>query len=336
MQKILIIQTAFIGDVVLATAIVEKLHNHFPGSSIDFLLRKGNESLLKDHPFLHEVLVWDKKNRKYRNLWDLLIRLRKTKYDIVINVQRYGATGILTAFSGAIKTIGFDKNPFSFLFGIKVKHASAKNADGQHEIARNLALVKDLTDDNIVSPRLYPRESDKEKIKAYQQKEYITVSPASVWFTKQYPAEKWISFLNKIPNNIIVYLLGAPHDKYVSETILQQSTNKNIVSLCGELSFLESCALIERALINYANDSAPLHFASAMNAPAAAVFCSTIPAFGYGPLSDRRFIIEIQENLYCRPCGLHGYHSCPEKHFRCALEISDDQLIAPLNLLEIV
>lgn len=126
MQKILIIQTAFIGDVVLATAIVEKLHNHFPSCSIDFLLRKGNETLLIDHPFLHEVLVWDKKNRKYRNLLDLLIRIRKTKYDIVINVQRYGATGILTAFSGATKTIGFDKNPFSFLFSNKVKHAGAK------------------------------------------------------------------------------------------------------------------------------------------------------------------------------------------------------------------
>jgi ADP-heptose:LPS heptosyltransferase len=335
MQKILIIQTAFIGDVVLATAVAEKLHNNFPGSSIDFLLRKGNESLLVGHPFLHEVLVWDKKNRKYKNLLDLLIRIRKTKYDIVINVQRYGATGILTALSGAVKTIGFDKNPFSFLFSTKIKHSAAKKPDGQHEIERNLALVKDLTDENIVNPRLYPRESDKEKMKVYQQGKYITVSPASVWFTKQYPAEKWISFLNRIPKNIVVYLLGAPQDKYVSETILRESSNKNIVSLCGDLSFLESCVLIEQALINYANDSAPLHFASAMNAPVAVVFCSTIPAFGYGPLSDRRFIIEIKEDLYCRPCGLHGYHSCPEKHFRCALSIKDDQLMEPFNLLDI-
>ncbi len=63
MQKFLIIQTAFIGDVVLATGLVEKLHQHFPGAQIDFLVRKGNEGLLQGHPFLHEVLVWNKKHK---------------------------------------------------------------------------------------------------------------------------------------------------------------------------------------------------------------------------------------------------------------------------------
>ena len=64
MQKFLIIQTAFIGDVVLATALVEKLHAFYPEAQIDFLLRKGNEHLLKAHPFIHEVMIWDKKNGK--------------------------------------------------------------------------------------------------------------------------------------------------------------------------------------------------------------------------------------------------------------------------------
>jgi ADP-heptose:LPS heptosyltransferase len=46
--------------VVLATALLEKLHNHFPDAQIDFLVRKGNEALLTHHPYLHEVLIWDK------------------------------------------------------------------------------------------------------------------------------------------------------------------------------------------------------------------------------------------------------------------------------------
>src|SRR5579885_1416744 len=104
MQKFLVIQTAFIGDAVLATALIEKLHQYFPDAEIDFLVRKGNESLFTDHPFLHETLIWDKKKNKYSNFWKLLRQIRKRKYDKLINVQRYAATGLLTAFSGAKET----------------------------------------------------------------------------------------------------------------------------------------------------------------------------------------------------------------------------------------
>jgi heptosyltransferase-2 len=83
------------------------------------------------------------------------------------------------------------------------------------------------------------------------------------------------------------------------------------------------------ARMNFTNDSAPLHLASAMNAPVTVIYCSTVPRFGFGPLSDVSKIVETGE-LYCRPCGIHGYRSCPEKHFRCATQINVDQLIACL------
>ena len=68
--------------------------------------------------------------------------------------------------------------------------------------------------------------------------------------------------------------------------------------------FLQSAALMRDAQMNYVNDSAPMHFASAMNAPVTAVYCSTIPAFGFGrPLSDRHFIVEIKKHLIAVPVG---------------------------------
>jgi heptosyltransferase-2 len=98
-RSFLIIQTAFIGDVVLATALVEKLHQYYPDAAIDFLLRKGNEGLLKAHPYLREVLIWEKKKDKQKNLFGLHKKIRANKYDVVINVQRFIATGIITPFS---------------------------------------------------------------------------------------------------------------------------------------------------------------------------------------------------------------------------------------------
>ena len=82
--------------------------------------------------------------------------------------------------------------------------------------------------------------------------------------------------------------------------------------------------------MNYVNDSAPMHFASAVNAPTAAIYCSTVPSFGFGPLSTKAVVIEIQEPLACRPCGIHGHAACPEGHFNCALHIKDEQLLNAL------
>ncbi|HXD76928.1 MAG TPA: glycosyltransferase family 9 protein [Puia sp.] len=324
MQKILVIQTAFIGDVVLATALIEKLHTRFPEADIDFLVRKGNETLLTDHPFLREVLVWDKRRRKLANLWRLLRRIRSNRYDAVINVQRFAATGMLTAFSGARRTIGFDKNPLSRLFNQRIPHI-VSTAGGPHEIDRNQLLIRSLTDERPARPRLYPCKADEEKVRAYQATPYITVSPASVWFTKQYPAEKWSAFLRELPPGHTTYLLGAASDKAICERI--RCDRPDIVDLSGTLSFLQSAALMRGARMNYVNDSAPMHFASAVNAPVTAVYCSTIPAFGFGPLSDVRHIVEIAEPLDCRPCGLHGYRACPRGHFKCAWKIEEAQLL---------
>lgn len=331
MQKFLIIQTAFIGDVVLATSLVEKLHAKFPDAQIDFLVRKGNEPLLVGHPYLNEILVWNKKENKQRNLLKMLFTIRGKKYDKVINVQRFAATGFLTAFSGARETIGFNKNPFSFLFTKKIKHVVSDGAVPKHEIERNLELLSDFTDRVVSKPVLYPSGNDYDSVKQYKTGNFITISPASVWFTKQYPAEKWISFIDKIPVAYQIYLLGAPSDTPLCMSIIEKSIHKNITTLSGKLSFLQSAALMKDAIMNYVNDSAPMHFASAMNAPVTAVYCSTIPAFGFGPLSDKKFIVEINEPLYCRPCGLHGYKACPEKHFLCALKIEDEQLLGALE-----
>lgn len=329
MQKFLIIQTAFIGDVVLATALVEKLHTFYPGAQIDFLLRKGNEHLLKAHPFIQEVMIWDKKNGKYRSLWKLLRQIRKKRYDKVINIQRFAATGFLTAFSGAIQRIGFDKNPFSRFFDISIPHQMG-TGNNPHEIERNLSLIEKFTDQNIYKPRLYPSGDDYKHVQPFKAHPYVCIAPASVWFTKQYPAEKWVSFINRIADGTQVFLLGAPGEKALCASIAG-SAGRRVTDLCGQLSFLQSAALMKDAVMNYVNDSAPMHFASAMNAPVTAVYCSTVPSFGYGPLSDERHIVEVKEALSCRPCGLHGYKACPLQHFKCAMDITDEQLLQTLK-----
>ncbi len=326
-QKFLIIQTAFIGDVVLATGIVEKLHAYFPEADIDFLLRKGNEALLKNHPYLHHVLIWDKQEGKLKNLRRMLLTIRGNRYDKVINVQRFAATGILTAFSGAGEKIGFDKNPFSFLFDTRIKHTISTSEAPKHEIERNNDLIAHFTDAVVCKPRLYPSADDSAFVEKYQRTPYICIAPASVWFTKQYPADKWIRFIKAVPSFYHIHLLGAPSDKTMCDEITGACAGKAISNLCGQINFLQSAALMKGAAMNYVNDSAPMHFASSVNAPVTAVYCSTLPSFGFGPVSDQSYIVEIEEPLACRPCGLHGRSACPLGHFNCAYKIRDEQLL---------
>lgn len=313
-QKILIVQTAFIGDVVLATPLIEKLHRYFPNAQLDFLLRKGNEGLLEEHPYLNSVLIWDKKSGKMKNLFRLIGQVKKEKYDLLVNVQRFGATGMLTAMSGAKLKVGFDKNPFSFSFHRKHTH---EIGNGRHEVERNIELIAEWTDSKFEKPKLHLSEKVLEKVSSLKGKPYITLAPTSVWFTKQYPMHRWIEYLRSTKFDGNIYLLGAPSDEVDCEQIKNAAKNENVQNLCGKLSLLESTALMREAQMNYVNDSAPMHFASAVNAPTTALFCSTIPDFGFGPLAENSRVLQTDEELTCRPCGLHGKRACPEGHFKC-------------------
>lgn len=134
-----------------------------------------------------------------------------------------------------------------------------------------------------------------------------------------------------MPPQYNIFLLGAPADFEKGEQILKKSTHLSVTNLCGQLNFLQSAALMQNAVMNYVNDSAPMHFASAVNAPVTAIYCSTLPSFGFGPLSDESHIVEIPRPLACRPCGLHGRAACPLGHFKCAYEINDEQLLATIT-----
>jgi heptosyltransferase-2 len=326
MNKILVIQTAFIGDVILATGVIESLHAAYPGAQIDFLVRRGNEALVKDHPFIHEVVVWDKKVAKYASMLKIIVKARSTKYYLFINLQRFASSGIITAFSGGKMKYGFDKNPLSFLFTKAFPHIiSNKDEKYLHETERNFGVLQELKEVKYAKPKVYPSNADIQKVETFTSDKFITISPASVWETKKFPIEKWVELIHRANSRVV--LLGGPGDRDLCNQIAQKCHNRVVQVLAGDLTLLQSAALMSKAEMNYTNDSGPLHLSSAMNAPTTAVFCSTIPEFGFGPLSDVSKIVETTIDLPCRPCGLHGHKKCPQGHFKCGISIQIDQLV---------
>lgn len=319
-KQFLIIQTAFLGDVILATPVISELARIYPDCAIDVLVRKGNESLLSGNMHIRELMTLDKKQGKYKSLRLLLAKIKSKRYDEVINLHRFASTGILAAFSGAPSRVGFDKNPLSFMYTRKVKHS----LDGRHEVERNLECIAHHGAVASKRPELFPSDLDHAKVKPFTETPYYCLAPASVWFTKQFPAEKWMALGKMLAMQGTVYLIGGPGDHALCEEIRTGIGAENCRNVAGQFSLLESAALMQSAQRSYVNDSGPMHIASAMNAPVTVFYCSTVPAFGFGPLSEDSEIKETMEELDCRPCGLHGYKACPRGHFRCATTITLD------------
>lgn len=330
MKKILVIQTAYLGDVLLATAIIEKLTLFYPDAELHFMLRKGNENLLLANPKVTKLWIWDKQNAKYKHLWQLLKTVRAQAFDLIVNLQRYWSTALFTLLARAKYTLGFRTTLLSLAYDRSVKFVK-KN---RHELQRNQDLITHLTDENFCYPKLYPNFADKQKVQKITTlpEPYITISPVSLWATKTYPIAKWAEFLKQIPRKMSVYFLGSLADAPIAEQIILETKNNNLQmkNCCGQLALIPSGVLMQGAQMNYTLDSVATHLATAMQASVSTLFLSTSPIFGFAPQGERAYILESKEKLSCKPCTNHGRKSCPKGHFQCAYTLNSSLLLDKL------
>ncbi|MBS9776015.1 MAG: glycosyltransferase family 9 protein [Fusobacterium sp.] len=181
-MNILIIHTAFIGDIVLATALISKIADKYKNANIYFLTTPLGKEILKNNPKLKEIIVYDKKkkDRGFKAFVKLVKNLRKIKIDICFCPHRYMRSSLLTLLSGAKTKIGYDISSFSWVYNKKIKYDKSK-----HEVEKLLSFIDEK--DNRYELELYPSTEDKEKIKKIinnGENKKIVIAPGSKWFTK--------------------------------------------------------------------------------------------------------------------------------------------------------
>lgn len=326
-ERILIIQTAFIGDVILALPLLQVLRKNFPSSKIDFMLIPKTAELLKNHPDVNDVIIFDKNgaDKGLRGILKMARFISKQNYDVAFILQRYFRSAIIPFLAGVKVRVGFDKSKFKFLYTEIVKYRQI------HEIDRNLSLLEpfNIKVESRELPNLYPSSEDKKLVDGILSQinsKIIGIAPGSVWETKRWLKERFAELVKLLHyDGFAVALIGGVDDFELCEEIKNMSGVDSVFNFCGKLSLLQSAELISRCVVLISNDSAPMHLAVAMRTPVVAIFGSTVPEFGFYPYGDRDKIVQV-ENLYCRPCGIHGYKKCPEGHFKCMRLIETERV----------
>lgn len=335
-KRILIIQTAFIGDVILCTPLVRNLRKIFPDSFLSFLLIPETKNVLENNPHLDEILVYDKRKKEgISGFLQMLSRIRKGEFDLAVIPHRSMRSALLAYLSGIPERIGFDRSAGSFLFTRKEGYPTET-----HEVDRNLSLLSSISAESAdASPELFPSPEDFSYVRQLlldsgirEQDRIVGIAPGSVWATKRWLPERFaeVSQLLVDEKGAKIAFIGSEDDLDICGRIADYM-NGNPLVLAGRTSILQSAAMISLCKVVLSNDSAPVHIASAMKTPVAAIFGSTTPEFGFGPYGVKHAI--LQKGVYCRPCGIHGRNKCPEEHFRCMKEITTQEVFQAISPL---
>jgi heptosyltransferase-2 len=338
-MRILVLQTAFIGDVILTLPVFQALHQSFPDAIIDGMVVPRASNILEHHPSIHEVISYDKRgnNRGILGAWRIIQKLRARKYDIIVVPHRSLRSALIARLSNIPRRIGFDRSVGSFLLTDVI--AYRKNL---HEIERNLSLLKPLLSlpEQRLLPILVPTSDDVRAvedlfrpIKTKWGNVTITVAPGTVWNTKRWPKESFTELAKMIVGKgMNVVLVGGKEDALLCEQIAASVGGERLLNAAGRLTLRQTAAMILKSNALVSNDSAPMHLAAAVGIPVVAIFGATAPSIGFGPSGPRDIVVEVN-GLSCRPCSLHGTEKCPIGTFQCMLDIAPHQVFETLRQL---
>jgi heptosyltransferase-2 len=333
-MKILIIQTAFLGDLVLTTGFIRRVYEKHNSPKISIIVNKGTEDILKGNPYISEIIPFDKKKMKkgITGFLNFCQEIHKRKFSICYSPHFSHRSSLISFFSGAQTRIGYRESGFSIFH----THKFSRPRVGMHEINKLFKLLGE--EDKPYKPELYFPEEDlkhleKKVLSQLHGKKYILIAPSSVWETKRMPAFKFREITKYLLDNsqYIPVLIGSPSDISISSEV-KEGMEDRVIDFTGKTNLQEFSFIISKASGIITNDSSPVHIASAFDIPTVTVFGATIQDFGYTNLSTKTFVFEIQ-GLDCRPCGIHGGKVCPEKHFKCMLE--QDPISISRKILEL-
>lgn len=301
-HKILVIKLRAIGDVILATPVLENLRQAFPQAQIDFLTEKPCAPIVEGHPAIHEVLVLDRQQKGASRT--LIQQIRQRRYDAVFDLFGNPRSAVLTWLSGAPTRVGFRFRARKHAYNLKVE----PRGDRVHEVEFNLDALRALQIP-IVSRQLHVAvDAESESFAAQFWREnnlegrlVIGLNASGGWYTKRWPLENFAQLGGRLHRelNAMVLLLWGPGELEEVKTIAQMMQAPSLLAPPTDLKQL--AALLSRLTLLVSNDSGPLHLAAAMDTQVIGIYGPTRPDL-QGPWGDGHETV-VKTSLPCLGCN---------------------------------
>lgn len=358
-SKVLLIQTAFLGDLLLSVPLIKSLRAQLPQSEIFLVCRKGVGSILKEMGLVDRVFEVQKKNKpSYQTAVDAL---KDIEFDYLLAPHQSVTTALMVRKLKAKKKIGFSKWWNSLIFDERISFNTLlpdalrqlsllknhwpdlpqKLMDFQKSeaIAREKGVLAPVPDwaSPLVDVSAHTR-GVREKWNLPSR--FVCLFPGSVWRTKQWTDEGFIEVgQNFQKRGLSILVMGGPGEDALCERVAEKisgavslsGNTPGAVSLAGKTSLFETAVILSQAEVVISNDSAGQHLASLVGTKTISVFGPTVLEFGYRPWNTNATVVE-RKGLSCRPCGKHGHQKCPIGTHECMKSISATEVLENYSL----
>ncbi len=327
MSGSLVIQTSFLGDVILTTPLIAELARRGP---VDVLLTPGGATALANNPHIRSVIRYDKRGTygSALGLWQTIREIRSRRsYTAAYLAQGSFRSGLIAIMTGAKERVGFASSTGRVLYTKQVPY----RPDRHHAERLWWLAMSDCADPpsrDQIRPRLYPSDEERYRVDLLLRQTgstdepFVALAPGSAWGTKRWPY--YPELAKKLAEDVRIAVIGSKADSALAAQIIDALPPGSAINGVG-LPLLASAELIGRARTIVTNDSAPQHLASAMGTPTLTIFGPTVPEFGFGPVAERH-VVAGHDGLSCRPCHRHGPQRCPLGHWRCMRELTPEYI----------
>jgi heptosyltransferase II len=329
-SRILIVQTAFLGDVILITPLIRATGEAFPDAEIDALVIPQTVSALKNNPYLTRIIPFGKRENKLAAFTHVRRLVASRRYDLALTPHGSATTALLLSFGNIKRRIGFAGGIGSLLHSETVPFPETG-----HRIMKNLKLLQRVVPGEYpMQTALYPDGKDSQKADILlgglrKNNRLVALAPGSVWATKQWRKEHYVTLTRLLHEaGYSLVFIGGKDERTLCDEIVR-TAGVPALNLAGQTDVLESAAVINRCDLLISNDSGAMHIANAMRTDVFAFFGPTVRGFGYYPYRERDRVLEI--DLPCRPCAKHGGATCPLGHHDCMWKIEPAAVAAEVH-----
>ncbi|MFD2725599.1 glycosyltransferase family 9 protein [Hyunsoonleella rubra] len=317
-MKVLVIQQKMIGDVLTSSILFEALREHHPNAELHYLINSHTFPVVEHNPNIDKFQFLTPEIEKKKSLFNsFLKKIRKEKYDVVIDVYSKSSSNLITLFSGAKTKISKYKWYTAFLYTHTFKEKSTPDTNAGLAIENRLQLLKPIIKDDLkpIKPKIYLTEREVEDAKELLEKFKIELSKPLFIIgvlgsgkSKTYPLEymaKLIDFIvEETQGNILFnYIPNQIEEVKTLMSFCSESTKKHIHFHIFGKSLREFIAITKHCKALIGNEGGAINIAKAIDKPTFAIFSPWIlkeawNMFDDGKLNDSIHLNDIKPELY--------------------------------------